>query len=674
MRLVPPVASALSLAALMVAAPSAHATLAKRLASPPEEFLQGKLAVPDPAAVGVRSHSALLPVHFEAKGTGAPRFATVIPVEASERLSVMLLAPGGGWDVAVQSPVDRAAGKIAASGATRSTGELALGGQAVSGDVYTFEHPASGDWRLTVTGAVRKATAPQAPGTPDGYLLVSTDSPLRLYTHLASYDLVAGKTVGLVAYAFDARADQAAGAPRPLAGAIRQASMRLTTPAGQARTVAMFDDGRHADGHAGDGVWGGLVPHAAAGTWIAQVEASGVTPEGQRFVRTGEHTFPVVTAPLALSREITAEAVGHDLRFDLAVGRLLRRDTVQVGAEVWGTKAGARVPVAWVGGMVDPEERAGATVLPVGLDGRWLERAGATAPFELRRLTLTDRDTHVPFASFGRLAVDTASLPAPRAEKFAGGITDEMLQGPRPSERELARVALADAGGAGAADKVYVGGHKLLLVHGYCSGNVWSTSSFSNAALFQDLNQNRTHDQFARLIQSFGAQFDSFGIVAHSQGGAASLHLYTYYWSGLDAATGSRLIQSVGTPYQGTALAGNLAVLGQIFGVGCGSNYDMTYDGAALWLSGIPSWARAKINYATTSFTDVWYRYDYCQAASDLLLSDPDDGVVEQTAGQLPGALNRGHKTGWCHTSGMRDPAQTTDGTRNADMNANAAR
>ena len=38
------------------------------------------------------------------------------------------------------------------------------------------------------------------------------------------------------------------------------------------------------------------------------------------------------------------------------------------------------------------------------------------------------------------------------------------------------------------------------------------------------------------------------------QGGAASLHLYTYYWSGFDYATGNRLIQSVGTPYQGTAL------------------------------------------------------------------------------------------------------------------------
>ncbi len=219
-------------------------------------------------------------------------------------------------------------------------------------------------------------------------------------------------------------------------------------------------------------------------------------------------------------------------------------------------------------------------------------------------------------------------------------------------------------------------GGKLMLVHGYCSGgNTFPTSQFSNNIVFNDPNQNRTHDQFANLIRNFGASYPSFGIVAHSQGGAASLHLYTYYWSGLDSATGgTRLIQSVGTPYQGTALAGNLAALGSVFGAGCGTNANLTYSGAASWLAGIPSWARAKVHYSTTSFTDVWYRYDYCNVATDLFLSDPDDGVVERAYAQLSGANNRGHKTGWCHTSGMRDPAQTSDSSRNADMNANAAR
>ena len=151
-------------------------------------------------------------------------------------------------------------------------------------------------------------------------------------------------------------------------------------------------------------------------------------------------------------------------------------------------------------------------------------------------------------------------------------------------------------------------GGKLMLVHGYCSGDAWgsaaSAGQFTNYVKFLDLNQNRSHDQFAQRIRNFGSTLPSFGIVAHSQGGAASLHLYTYYWSGLDSATGgTRLIQSVGTPYQGTALAGNLAAIGSVFGAGCGTNNDLTYSGAAAWLANIPTWARGKVYYHTTSFT-----------------------------------------------------------------------
>ena len=104
-------------------------------------------------------------------------------------------------------------------------------------------------------------------------------------------------------------------------------------------------------------------------------------------------------------------------------------------------------------------------------------------------------------------------------------------------------------------------------MHGYCSSDVWGPVQyqFSDSDVFHDLEENRSHDQFANEIINFGSQYNSYGIVAHSQGGAASLHLYTYYWSGLDyASNGSRLIQSVGTPYQGTPLAGKLAALGDI--------------------------------------------------------------------------------------------------------------
>lgn len=217
-------------------------------------------------------------------------------------------------------------------------------------------------------------------------------------------------------------------------------------------------------------------------------------------------------------------------------------------------------------------------------------------------------------------------------------------------------------------------GGVVMLVHGYCSTGVWPVEDFTDYAVFEDFNQNRSHDEFANLLLDFGAQFPSYGIIAHSQGGDAALHLKTYYWSGLDLATGPRLLQSLGTPYQGTSLAGRLAAIGKRLGIGCGPNFDLTYTGSALWLAGIPDTSRAEVYYYSTSFEDLWWRFDYCDILTDRFLRDPDDGVTEMWSNQLPGGNNMGHETGWCHSADMRDPPQYLDHARNVEMNAQAAR
>jgi hypothetical protein len=203
-----------------------------------------------------------------------------------------------------------------------------------------------------------------------------------------------------------------------------------------------------------------------------------------------------------------------------------------------------------------------------------------------------------------------------------------------------------------------------MLVHGYCSGgNVWPAADFTQPKqVFLDPNQNRTHDQFAQLLASAGAAHDSFGGVAHSQGGAALLHLLAFYESPLDHALGSRRIQSVATPYQGTPLAS----LGSF---ACGVNNDMTPSGSAAWLANVPSWARAEVFYWTTSDAG-----SACNFLTSLFLTDPEDGTVEKFRGQLPGGNDMGHTTGWCHTTGMSYPANYTDHARNQAMDAAAAR
>lgn len=651
--------SALLLVATLSAAPadintSASAANTKQIAAPPADMLNGSLSLPNPVQTGVRSRTAMLPINLTQTAAGEWAWTGQLPVD-SANASLMILSPAqANWQVAVQMPGGHLT-NIATLAQSAQDTSFGLEGNQYPGRLYTFAGQPAGLWTVQVT-----AVSPT-----NGYLLLSTDSSIQLYTHLSTHALLTGQPIGLVTYAYDAQnANGAATAvPSPLRGVITSATAQVQTPDGQTLALPMWDDGSHADGLAGDGIFGAWLETAVAGQYISQINVTGATAQGE-FVRTSEHTFPVLTPALTLAQTAVSALPIDDTRLTLKLrGTALNGtlSTVQASAEVWGTNAsGTAVPVAWISGLVTPQQQGDQLTFPLSLDARWISLAGAQAPFELRQVRVQDVNTHIPLAQADRLALHLGRLPA-AASTPVTAVTDDMLMGVKPE--------------TAVRTPTYVGGHVLLLIHGYCSGNnPWPTSHFTNYALFQDLNQNRSHDQFAQLIQTFGANYDSFGAVAHSQGGDASLHLYTYYWSGFDYSTGSRLIQSVGTPYQGTALAGNLALLGELFGAGCGTNWDLTYDGAALWLSGIPSWARSRVYYATTSFKDVWYRYDYCHIATDLFLSDPDDGVIERWAGQLSGANNMGHKTGWCHTTGMRDPAQTGDYSRNSNMNTYANR
>ena len=191
----------------------------------------------------------------------------------------------------------------------------------------------------------------------------------------------------------------------------------------------------------------------------------------------------------------------------------------------------------------------------------------------------------------------------------------------------------------------------------------------------------------------------SFGVVAHSQGGLASTHLHNYYWSGLESAVGPRLIQSVGSPYRGSGMAGSSADLGRIFGLGCGSNFDLTHDGAALWLSGIQTDKVTKdVFYYTTQYNSGGI-INYCNLGANLLITWPNDGMSEKQYSDLPGGNFVEHSKGECHvrsltlslplthslthhaltlthaqTTSMAFPPQCWDSTRNAEMDKNAAR
>ncbi|MDC8748486.1 conditioned medium factor [Xanthomonas campestris] len=641
----------LSCALSLIAAPLGAAELQpKQLAGPPEEFAQ--MRAPDPAESAILSKSALLPVELAPAGASA-RWQGNLPVE-NGHLRFMVLAGDQQWDAAVAAP--RVAGARAAAAPPLQAQRTQLGSadSGTSGMRYAVDAAQNGVWSLTLQSA--------SPTAQRGYVLMEGDPRTQLASYPRHRHQQVGQSLTLNALLSGSDA-QGASLLAGQAGQIDQASLRVLDPQGAARTFAMADDGKHDDGAAGDGVYGGSFQPTSAGTWVAQVIVHGRDQAGQPFVRTSEHVLPVLdTSVRLLGTALSARAAdGTRLSIGLPIAARGQAPThYRVFGQVWGTDAkGKQIPVAWIGGMLTPQQGQ----LPLSLDERWVTRAGARAPFTLRGLRIEDPDHYIPLAQADALPLQLPALRRASIARTTAGIDESMRMGPRP--RTLAS-AMAQPQAAGS---------RLVLVHGYCSNGVWPEAQFSNASSFIDAKQNRSNDQFAQRLAQFASQWSSFATVAHSQGGMAALHLYTYYWSGLDNAAGGRVMQSVGTPYQGTNLSGILAAVGSWFGVGCGSNTDLTYDGAKAWLAGIPADARTKVNYYTTSFAKTnWYTNDYCNAASDLVLNDPEDGTVEQANAQLPGGVNRGHTTGQCHTTGMRDPAQYLDASRNAVMNANAAK
>jgi hypothetical protein len=608
----------------------------KQLGGSADEINQMRL--PNPETLGSRSKVAMLPI-FKSQDFE-------IPVDNTDNFKLTLISPTSKeMNVYAGSEGEELANvRDNSRGISTESSEFGFDGTNIPAEVFSFDSIKLGilNVRIETTNSVSNSKE------PIGYLVISNDSQYRLYSYIDTLQTVLGSEFGLVTSLFDRNTNNEIDRPTALKDVISVVSAIVTLPNGSVRKVSAL--------HSVEGNYRLAYTPNSSGKHTAQITVRGTNPDGNSFVRTSEHLIDVAASRGIIGSKASA-TLADDLRFQifLPVSGLKNGQKVIAHAEIWGVNAyGNEEAVSWIGGI----NLVNRNKISLNLDSRWLAYSAVQGNYELRNVWLQDADTSVVIGESKRISLSNIFATNAAKNSF-GEINDEMRQGKRP--------AILDSTNA-------VGG-KLMLVHGYCSGDSWTqTAQFSNFVKFLDLNQNRSHDEFANLIKNFGASLPSFGIVAHSQGGAASLHLYTYYWSGLDNAAGSRLIQSVGTPYQGTALAGNLAVLGQIFGAGCGYNGNLTYSGAASWLSGIPTWARSKVYYHTTSFTDVWWRYDYCSLATDLFLGDPEDGVVEKAYAQLSGANNMGHKTGWCHTTSMRDPGQTTDSSRNSMMNSTAAR
>ena len=202
----------------------------------------------------------------------------------------------------------------------------------------------------------------------------------------------------------------------------------------------------------------------------------------------------------------------------------------RVYGQVWGKHLifGSDVPVAWVSGMSDVSyDDTLGNIVSLRLDVEWLLKAWAFPPYSLWQVRIEEVDSFITVSSAENMKIEVSE-----------SLSDEVKHVVSTNGSQLEMCTLQSNYPLPNSSKRFdENGGKLILVHGYCAQKgSFPESDFTDFAYFEDYQQSRSTDEFARLIQEFGDQFDSFGLAAHSQGGIASLHLYTYYESGLDKA------------------------------------------------------------------------------------------------------------------------------------------
>jgi hypothetical protein len=558
--------------------------------------------------------------------------------------------------------------------------------------MYQFAGLVPGTYTLTLQAAAGYTPAPA--GEFDAFIAVDAESTDVLLTHLTSYaGLLAGQTVGLRGRMFDgAAAELVRGGPAPpaLRDVVAAAQLEAQFPDGHWEVSPMFDDGLHDDGAANDGEFGGSFVAGPAGDYILQATFNGTNAQGV-FARTSEHLIRV--APQYASLAGKAYAAVRPLRDRLDLHLLLADGaatdvTYRAYAQVWGTTAGgtnarasvatsfaepAAVPVAWVSALVDVVTTPHGPAVTLELDLGWLERAGAAGPLQLRDVQLSEVGSLVPQSLAEKIDVHVlgaANLRAAMQRRRHSGvaltaespITLEMLEGVPPPY-------IAGARERAASGNVSATPARLVMVHGYCStGNPWlNTKNIwpADAIYFEDLKQSRSHDDFARRVLAFAeAQgVKECGFIGHSQGGIVGAHILNSYFSCADANTRpGRKHTSLGSPYLGCSASGGTANLAKIMG-GCGSNYDMTVDGATQWAATVSAANWAKVHLYTTS-----YKTDHCQLLMQSFLKKPNDGVTELQYARPAGANDHGNTYNECHVPKMNYPASFLNVNRNKEI------
>jgi hypothetical protein len=639
----------------------------KKLAGPPEEFEM--MRTPSPSSVLTEVQSATQRVWFTPQADSNIVYQYNVPVDGVGQFLLTFSSP---FEKDLQLSMLDPTGKDVNLASLAQTGFIPIGEEdQVPATSYLITEQLAGFYALTITSDLPKEVVKQlaTSSKPQAIISVVGEDDVVIQTHLTNWVLKKGQEIGVISTIVDENPSN-----DPISFHITSAIMDVQTPDGTDEDIQMSDtyEGLAKFGYApNDGIYGAHIQADEAGTYLVQASIKGwwTTATNQQipFERSSQHVIQVSSATLELtgSSSIRTKDADH-LLVDIAVTGTA--DQIRAYAEVLGTDPVTKQfkPACWLGGIVILQNG----IVTLELDVNWLKLAGVNGPFKLQNVYVSDMVTSFPISvAVSEMAVEGSEGLLFEVPTTPITITEEMRFGVNPLPKPV-------------RNSTAPGPNSLIALPGYCAGsNPWQerAGDFTNTGFFVMKKGNYNHQDFALLAIDYTLKLNpkpaSFGLLGHSQGGCVAAHIANYFYSGLDYATGGYKITSVGTPFQGCTAAGGLADLGDIFGIGCGSNNDLSLDGSKAWLSGITAETRKIVAFYTTTYEQGKLFGDWCNLPINSILQWPNDGTTEIKHAPLPGgSINMGNTQKECHTTGMSYPPQYRNPTRNQRISAQSAR
>ena len=502
-----------------------------KLAGPPSEFMDFK--IPSPVTAAASSQAVGLPTaHLTVT---ASHWSHPLPVDEAEILTIIILYHGPGIADVRVSAKDPFGNLVNPS--LEVDEDFGINDNKYPSKSIAFEKPAVGEWTVMLDLLSTHSDLP----VPVYTIASFYGSSYQVWGTVTDESLVTGEYVTVEAMIPVPTSMHSQDDLKliPMLGSVKDAMLTITQPDGVEFSEQMSDAEN-------DGLFQATFKALQSGAFNARVDVLGSGPSGQSFVRTLWYLFHVADPVLSIAPQPAHAEMAYHKAMDTNVVYIFvpvhwdsTADNVFRGfAEVWGTSGkGDIVPVAWVSGLLPVKEKAGYNgttnyFLQFDLDASWLDRAQAKPPLYLKNVTFDERASFITLAFAQSIKVVTSdrALMARQPRRSVMEITHEMCNGYNPY-----RYLKQNSSETG----------KLVLVHGYCvHENPFALEEFTDFEVFEDFDKNRGNDEFAQKIIEFvnGKGITRFSLYSHSQGGFASLHLYTYYQTGLSNSVSFSLV------------------------------------------------------------------------------------------------------------------------------------